>query len=323
MRGTEFAELEAFAAVATEGSFVKAARARGLSTSTLSQAVRSLEQRLGVRLLDRTTRRVAMTVAGEELLAHVQPALAGLRMAAASVVALRNHPIGSLRLNVSNALAAAMITPIIARFLVANPGVNIEVSIADDIEEIVRGGFDAGIRLGWRVGLGMSSVPISQKLPMLVFASPNYLAKYSTPQTPQDLQRHRCIKLRLADGTFFLWKFEKNGVQIDVSVNGPLVVDNNELLIQAGVDGIGLIYASAQHASFFMEHGRLVPVLQDWSPPAIAYYLYYSEKRKPSAPLRLFIEFLTRAFDQNNTSTALNLTSIDHSLGVNRDGAMI
>lgn len=314
MRGTEYAELEAFAAVATEGSFIKAARARGLSTSTLSQAVRSLEQRLGLRLLERTTRRVAMTVAGEELLSHVQPALAGLRVATASVTALRNQPTGPLRLNISNALAAAIVMPTIARFLALNPGVKVEVSIADDIEEIVHGGFDAGIRLGWRVGLGMSSVPISPKLPMFVFASPAYLAKYSTPTAPQDLQRHRCIRLRLADGNFFSWKFEKSGVQIDVSVNGPLVVDTNELLVQAGVEGIGLIYASAQHASFFVAHGRLVPVLQDWSPPAIAYHLYYSDKRKPSPSLRLFIDFLSLAFDERDVRAPLSLASIDNSL---------
>lgn len=297
MRGAEYAELEAFVAVASEGSFVKAAGARGMSTSALSEAVRSLEQRLGVRLFDRTTRRVTMTVAGEELLSHAEPALEGLRMAYASVATLRNQAAGTLRLNVSNSLAATMISPTIGRFLEAYPGVNMEISVADDVEEIIGGGFDAGIRHGWRVGLGMASVPISSKLPMLVFASPDYLAKYLAPNTPQDLQRHKCIRLRLVDGTFFSWKFQRNGVPVDVTVKGPLIVDTNELLIQAALDGVGLIYISAQQTADLVNDQRLIPILQDWSPPPISYYLYYSERREPSTPLRLFIDFLTRASD--------------------------
>jgi DNA-binding transcriptional LysR family regulator len=311
MRGAEYTELEAFAAVATNGSFAKAAQARGVATSTLSQSVRSLEQRLGVQLFHRTTRRVAMTVAGEQLLAQVQPALAELRIATSSVASLRNQPTGTLRLNVSNTLAAEGVSPLVARFLSTNPGINIEINIDDEIKKIVDGGFDAGIRHGSRVGLGMASTPISQKYRMLVFASPNYLAKYPALRTPEELQRHKCIRLRLADGTFFSWKFEKNGIPMEVAVNGPLTVNTNEFLLGAAVDGIGVIYISEQHTASLVEKGLLVPVLEDWSPPPIAYYLYYSARRRPSGPLRLFIDFLTMAFDENNACASERLTPID------------
>jgi DNA-binding transcriptional LysR family regulator len=299
MRGAEYTELEAFTAVATKGSFAKAAQARGIATSTLSQSVRSLEQRLGVQLFHRTTRRVAMTVAGEQLLAQVQPALAELRLATSSVASLRNQPTGTLRLNVSNTLAAEGVSPLVARFLSINPGINIEINLDDEIKKIVDGGFDAGIRHGSRIGLGMASTPISPKYRMLTFASPDYLAKYPAPQTPEDLQRHKCIRLRLADGAYFSWRFEKGGIPLEVVVNGPLTVNTNEFLLGAAVDGVGLIYISEQHAASLVQNGSLVPLLEDWSPPPIAYYLYYSARRRPSEPLRLFIEFLSAAFDEN------------------------
>lgn len=294
MRGAEYAEIEAFVAVATEGSFVKAAAARALSTSTLSEAVRALERRLGVRLFDRTTRRVALTVAGVELLAQARPALEALRMATASAAALRHQATGALRLNVSNSLAAAMIGPTLARFLEAFPGISVEISVADAVEEIIGGAYDAGIRHGWRVGLGMAATPISAPLPMLVVGAPSYLEKRPPPQTPQDLPLHHCIRLRLADGGFFSWRFEKHGVPIEVAVTGPLIVDANELLIQAALDGVGLIYISAEHVATAIRQGRLTPLLQDWSPPPMSYYLYYSERSKPSTPLRLFIDFLAQ-----------------------------
>lgn len=295
MRGAEYAEIEAFVAVATEGSFVKAAAARTLSTSTLSEAVRSLEQRLGVRLFDRTTRRVALTVAGVELLAQARPALEALRMATASAAALRHHAAGALRLNVSNSLAATMIGPTLARFLDAYPGIAVEISVADDVEEIIGGAYDAGIRHGWRVGLGMAAAPISAPQPMLVAGAPAYLAKRPPPHTPQDLPLHHCIRLRLADGGFFSWRFEKDGVPVEVAVTGPLIVDANELLVQAALDGVGLIYISAEHIAQAIGQGRLTPLLQDWAPPPTSYYLYYSERSKPSTPLRMFIDFLATA----------------------------
>lgn len=301
MRGAEYTELEAFTAVATKGSFAKAAVARGVSTSTLSQSVRSLEQRLGVKLFHRTTRRVGMTVAGEQLLAQVQPALAELRMATSSVAALRNQPTGALRLNVSNTLAAEVVTPLVARFLTVNPGINIEITVEDEIKKIVDGVFDAGIRHGWRVGLGMDSTPISKKSRMLVFASPLYLDKYSVPRTPEELQRHKCIRLRLADGTYFSWKFEKDDIPMEIAVNGPLTVNNNELLLSAAVAGIGLVYISEKHTAPLVEKGALLPLLEGWSPPPNAYYLYYSAKRRPSAPLRLFIDFVTTTLEESDS----------------------
>jgi len=293
MRGTEFAELEAFSAVAMQGSFVKAASVLGISTSTLSQAVRSLEDRLGFSLFNRTTRSVALTEMGERLFAQVRPAIDELRLATKSVLALRDKPLGTLRLSVSSIPASIVIAPVMADFLSLHPGITLEVTVDDSVSDIVSGRFDAGIRHGSRIGLEMAAaVQVTKKSRMMVLGAPDYLAKHGRPNVPQDLQGHRCVRLRMADGTTFRWLFDKTGISLEVSVNGPLIVNTAELMVRAALDGVGLIYITEEYVKPLLESGKLLPLLEDWSPAPSSYFLYHAHAKNISIPLRFFIDFL-------------------------------
>ncbi len=298
MRGTEFAELEAFSAVAMRGSFVKAAAGLGVSTSTLSQAIRSLEDRLGVALFTRTTRSVALTEAGERLFAQVRPAIDGLRSAMEMISGSRDQPLGTLRLSVSNIPATMVVAPVMADFLQEHPGITLEVTVDDNLGDIVSGRFDAGIRHGWRIGRQVAAVQVTRKFRMVVLASPDYLARHGRPRVPQDLQQHRCIRFRMADGAFFRWHFEKGGKKLEISVTGPLIVNSADLMVRAALDGVGLIHLTEEYAQSLVDEGRLLPLLEDWSPPPSSYFLYHAQSRNPPVPLRLFIDFLSRRLGQ-------------------------
>ncbi len=205
MRGPEFAELAAFVAIAEHGSFVKAAAALGISTSTLSKMIRVFEERLGVRILNRTTRSLALTEAGERLLAQVRPALNELDASIEGLNAFRDTPAGILRLNVSSLAAAMVIAPILGRFVAAYPAITLDISVADVSIDIVAGRFDAGIRRDRRIEQDMIAVRVSRESRLVAVASPDYLAKHAPPKVPQDLRRHNCIRFRLGDGTTAKW----------------------------------------------------------------------------------------------------------------------
>ena len=294
MRGTEFAELEAFSAVAMQGSFVKAASFLGVSVSTLSQAVRSLEERIGHSLFNRSTRHVFLTEAGSQMLIKVRPAIDELRLAIKSAKALQDRTLGTLRLSVSHVPATMVIAPVMAEFLIQNPGVSLEVTVDDSMSDIVTGRFDAGIRHGSRIGLDMTAVQVTRKSRMVVLASPAYLDRCGCPEFPQDLQAHNCVRLRMADGTCFRWHFEKTGTNVEVTVNGQLIVNTVDLLVRAALDGVGLIYLTEEYAETLVSDGRLVALLKDWSPAPASYFLYHAQTKNLSEPLRLFIDFLTQ-----------------------------
>ncbi len=292
MRGTEFAELEAFSAVAMQGSFVKAAAILGISAPTLSQTIRSLEARLGLSLFTRTTRSVALTDAGERLLVQVRPAIDELRSATRSFQAMRDKPLGTLRLSVSNVPATMVVAPVMAPFLDQHPGITLEITVDDSLSDILSGRFDAGIRHGWRIGLEMTAVEVTRKSRMTVLASPDYLARCGQPRVPQDLEKHSCVRFRMADGTFFRWLFEKTGMKLEIAVNGPLIVNTADLMVRAALDGVGLIYLTEDYAESQVKAGRLVPLLEDWSPAPSSYYLYHAQNKHVPVPLRLFLDFL-------------------------------
>lgn len=298
MRGTEFAELEAFSAVAMQGSFVKAASFLGVSVSTLSQAVRSLEGRIGHSLFKRNTRHVSLTEAGSQMLIKVRPAIDELRLAIRSAKALQDRTLGTLRLSVSHVPATMVIAPVMADFLIQNPGVSLEVTVDDSMSDIVTGRFDAGIRHGSRIGLDMTAVQVTKKSRMVVLASPAYLARCGYPELPRDLQTHNCIRLRMADGTCFRWHFEKTGTDVEVTVNGQLIVNTVDLLVRAALDGTGLIYLTEEYTEALVREGRLVALLKDWSPPPASYFLYHAQTKNLSEPLRLFIDFMTQRISQ-------------------------
>lgn len=291
MRGTEFAELSAFVAVADRGSFVRAADELGIVPSTLSQTIRSLEERLGVRLLHRTTRSVSLTEAGERLHARIRPAFAELGSAVESINDFRDTPTGTLRLSVSSIPAQMILAPILKDFLSAYPGISLDITIDNSSSDIVTGRFDAGIRYGRRIEQDMQLIQASASSRIVIVASPDYLALHPAPKAPQDLQHHNCIRFR-NDNQIKAWEFERNKKKIDVTVNGSLIVNDVDLIVRAARDGIGIAYMVESYIADDIRDGRLIPMLTDWSPAYHGYYLYFASRRQLPVPLKLFIEFL-------------------------------
>lgn len=292
MRGTEFAEMSAFAAIAQQRSFTKAATELGVSRSALSQSLRALEERLGVRLLNRTTRSVTLTEAGRRFVGRVQAALGDLTAAIDEVNHYRESPIGQLRIAVQPPVASFLIGPVMAQFLIAFPGINLDVAVVKMPADIVEGGFDAGIRLGEQVERDMIAVPVMGEVRFLVVAAPAYLARHPAPRTPRDLKAHDCIRNRLPNGAIFGWEFERNGKKLRTEVDGRLIVNDIDLSIQAVLDGMGLAYLLYDYIAPHIASGRLVPILEDWSPRLSGFFLYHSSRRQVTGPLRALITFL-------------------------------
>jgi DNA-binding transcriptional LysR family regulator len=285
-------EMAAFALVAERKSFGKAASELGVSRSALSHSMRTLEERLGVRLLNRTTRSVAATEAGERLLTRLRPALDEIGAAVEEINHFRDKPAGSLRLTVLPLAAKTILAPMVAKFLAAYPAIRIEISADATLHDIVRDRFDAGIRPGERVERDMVVVPVSGPIKLAAVASPDYIRRHGTPKTPKELQSHECIRLRMASGGTLPWRFAKAGEEFEVSVDGRLVVNNDELLVRATIDGAGIAYMPREMFDDALGQGKLVQVLADWSPVTAGLYLFYPSRRQVPAPLRAFIDFL-------------------------------
>jgi DNA-binding transcriptional LysR family regulator len=292
MRGTQFAEMSAFAAIAEQKSFSKAATLLGIGRSTLSQNLRSLEERLGVRLLHRTTRSVSLTEAGVRLLARVRPALDELTAAAGEATDQRGMPKGLLRLVVQPPVATFMIVPMLARFMRAYPGIQVDVAVVKMPGDIIRDGFDAGIRLGEQVERDLIATRVMGEARFLVVGSPDYLAGHPAPKSPRDLRDHDCIRNRLPNGAIFGWDFAKSGRVVHAAVAGRLIVNDIDLSIRAVLDGLGLAYLLRDYIASDITAGRLVPVLEDWTPSMSGFFLYYSSRRRTTAPLQAFIAFV-------------------------------
>jgi DNA-binding transcriptional LysR family regulator len=292
MQRPEIAELAAFAAIAEGSSFVKAAGVLGVSASKLSKMIRALEERRGVRLFNRTTRSVALTEAGEHLFAQVRPALDDLTSALESINSFRDTPAGILRLTVSSVAAAMVIAPILGRFAATYPAITLDISVKDGSIDLIKGRFDAGIRRDKRIEQDMIAVRVSRAARIVSIASPAYLAKRQAPNAPKDLRRHNCIRFRLADGTVAKWEFEKGSRKLAVAVDGSLIVDNVDLMLRGALEDVGIGYLVEPYVSSFIEEGRLVPVLEDWSPRFSGWHIYYPSRRQMHAPLKVFIEFV-------------------------------
>jgi DNA-binding transcriptional LysR family regulator len=299
MRGSEFAELRAFIEVVEQGNFSRAASALGLAPSTLSQTIRVLEERLGVRLLQRTTRSVSLTEAGEHLLARIHPAFDELHAAVESINDFRDAPMGTLRLSVSPIPAQMILAPMLKDFLAAYPAILLDISVDNVNLDIVKGRYDAGIRYGSIIAQDMVMVKASPPSRMIAVAAPAYLAQHPMPQTPQDLQSHACIRFRRGNQQLLAWEFEKNRKKVEVGVNGPLIVNEVDLMIQAVRDGVGIGYMAETYMRPDIERGSLVPLLTDWSPTYDSWYLFYSSRHHLSAPLKAFIQFLRDYLSKN------------------------
>ena len=293
MKREEMADLTAFLVVAEERSFTRAAAKLGMTQSGLSQIMRRLEKRLGLRLLTRTTRSVTTTDAGERLLQTLAPALANLDASLASLSELRDKPAGTIRITSVEHAAKTIIWPALKKLLPDYPDISVEIELNYGMVDIVAERFDAGVRLGEQVAQDMIAVRMAPDMQMAVVGSPAYFARISPPVVPQDLMQHRCINLRLpTSGGLYVWVFEKKGRELKVRTDVPLVFNTIDLIIEAALDGFGLGYLPLDQVETHLASGRLVSVLKDWCPKLSGYHLYYPSRRQPTAAFALLVEAL-------------------------------
>jgi DNA-binding transcriptional LysR family regulator len=293
MRREEMADLTAFLAVAEERSFTRAAVRLGMSQSALSQIVRRLEERLGLRLLTRTTRSVAPTDAGERLLETLGPALSDLDARIAALSALSEKPAGVVRITSVEHAAETVLWPVLRTFLPAYPDIKVEIILDYGLTDIVAERLDAGVRLGEQVDKDMVAARISADTAMVIVGTPSYLERRPRPKVPQDLVHHQCINLRLgASRENAPWRFRKGKREPHVRVDGPLAFNSLAMIRDAALDGFGLAYLPQDYVQRHMAQGRLVGVLADWCPPLPAYHLYYPSRRQQPPAFALLVEAL-------------------------------
>ncbi|MDB5527388.1 MAG: LysR family transcriptional regulator [Devosia sp.] len=293
MKREDLYDLAAFSVVAEKRSFTRAAAELGMSQSALSHAIKSLEERLGVRLLSRTTRSVSATDAGERLLRSLQPALEEIASSVDAVGAMSGTPSGTLRLTATVHALRAVVMPRLPAFFASHPDIRLDIIVDDNLIDIVAERIDAGIRFGDIVEKDMIAVRIGPDVPMIVVGSPSYFARYAAPETPRGLSEHRCINYRLLKtGGFYAWDFEEQGRPFQVRVEGPLSFNNSDMIRQSALEGHGLAYVYVDEVAYDVAAGRLIPILQDWCPTFPGYYLYRSSRRQTPPALAALIDVL-------------------------------
>ncbi|QKK16338.1 LysR family transcriptional regulator [Rhizobium indicum] len=286
-------DLTVFLAVAREQSFTRAAAKLGVSPSALSHSMRLLEERLGVRLLTRTTRRVSVTDAGERLLHSIEPHFDGIDTALAALTELRDKPAGTVRITAGEHPTTSILWPAIERLLPEYPDIKFEITVDGALTDIVAERYDAGIRLGEQLNGDMIAVRIGPEMRMVVVGSPDYFARHPKPSTPQDLTAHACINIRLPTyGGYLVWEFEKDGREVRVRVDGPLAFNTTQMVMRAALGGVGLAYLFEDHARDEIESGRLATVLDDWNPLFDGYFLYYPSRRQMSPAFSVLVDAL-------------------------------
>lgn len=300
MRKTGLVEYEAAVCVARHGSFRAAADELGMSTSALSHTVASLEARLGVRLFNRTTRSVSTTDAGEQFIGRVAPALAAIGGAIEGINSHRDTPTGTLRINTSAGAARIILAPLVLEYLRRYPDMNVVLVTEGKLVDIVGQGFDAGIRIAEAVPQDMIAVPIGGQQRSIVVGSPGYFDGRARPLVPADLLQHRCIRARMASGAIYHWEFEQRGEQMEVDVPGSLTLDEITLIVEAALAGVGLAYVNEWPVARHIASGRLIAVLEDWSPPFPGLRLYYPSRRHIPAGLRAFIDLVQEETAKGN-----------------------
>ena len=287
---SDFSQLRAFVAVGEALSFSRAAAVLGVSPSALSQTVRGFEERVGLRLLNRTTRSVSLTEAGQALLQRVRPAVFDLDAAVKQAKQSRERPAGHVRVHAFRVAANLFLAPMLRPFADAYPDVVLDITSDDAVVDMVKGGYDAAIRVGEVIERDMIAVRLGPDLRQIVVASPDYLARHGTPADPGDLKRHRCIRWRWPGrATPYDWEFWDGERWFRVAVDGPLIVNSRDLERQAALAGVGLAFVVEQMAAPLIGEGRLVPLLQQWSAPFPGFFLCYPEQRQMAPALRAFI----------------------------------
>ncbi|MDI9780910.1 LysR family transcriptional regulator [Pseudomonas putida] len=293
MRQDHLDGLVTFMAVAEEKGFSNAAVKLGISPSAVSQSIRVLEQRLGLVLFNRTTRSVSLTEIGERYLERVQPALEQLSNASQELGREANHPAGLLRVNVPRAAYLIVLQPILRRFMAAYPEINLEIRAENHLVDIVGQGFDAGIRFGNAVEKDMVALAIGPPLKAQIIASPEYITQFGQPEHPRDLLQHDCISFRhSSSGQIERWEFDNGQEKIDLQIKGRLILNDSEILVRSALDGLGIAYMINGYIEPFIQQGRLLRILEEWSPVIPPLHLYYPDRRRVPAKLRAFIDFL-------------------------------
>jgi DNA-binding transcriptional LysR family regulator len=298
MERTDFNQLTWFQAVAEERSFTKAAARLGVAQSTLSHAIKQLEARMGIRLLTRTTRNVATTIAGERLLKTISPRMNEIEEEIAALTAFRDKPSGSIRLTLSDHALDTVVWPKLKPVLQAYPDIHVELLLDSTFRNIVEEGYDAGVRLGESVEKDMIAVRIGPDWRLVAVASPDYLAAHGRPTHPQDLIRHRCINMRQeTSGGLYAWEFEKYGQALRVRVDGQLTFNNSYAMVDAAISGFGVAYVPDSLVTAPLASGLLEMVLDDWSPPFDGYFLYYPSRRQNLRAFQIVVDALRHRKD--------------------------
>lgn len=288
-----FNDLLAFVTVAREGSFTRAAIKLGVSQSALSQTVRGLEERLGLRLLTRTTRRVSPTDAGERLLQTAGPRFDEIQSELSALSEMRDKPAGTIRITTGEHAAISVLAPALEKFIPENPDINVEITVDYGLTDIVAERYDAGVRLGEQLAKDMIAVKIGPDMRMAVVGSPAYFRQNLWPEVPEDLTNHNCIQIRMPTyGNILAWEFEKDGHELKVRVEGQLVFNNIAMRLDAVKRGFGLAYLPEDQVAGEIERGELVRVLEDWCAPFSGYHLYYPNRRHPSAAFAMVVDAL-------------------------------
>jgi len=285
--------LVGFLTVAEERSFTRAAARLGTSQSSLSHTIRRLEERMGIRLLTRTTRNVAPTEAGEQLVETLRPAFNDIQTRLVAMSAQRQKPAGNIRITSSRHATETILMPAAMRLMIAHPDIKVEISVEQKLTDLVAERYDAGVRLGEQVEKDMIAVRIGPELRMAVVGSPAYFAQHPKPATPHDLTQHVCINLRLPTlGGLYAWEFEKNGRPVNVRVDGQFTCNDVPMIVHAALNGLGLACLPDDQFKNLIGEGRLVRVLEDWCPPFPGYHLYYPSRRQSSRAFELLVESL-------------------------------
>ena len=292
MRATDLSELAAFDAVARHKSFRRAGEERGVTASAISHAVSNLEARIGLRLLNRTTRSVSLTDAGAMLLSRLSPAFGDIGSAMDGLNQFRDTPFGKVRLNVPSSIAPFVVGPVLSTLVGANPNLELEIIATDRLVDIVDEGFDAGIRLGESLRDGMTAVRIKPRMRFSVVGSPAYFKTHPRPRTPVDLKKHVCLQNLYPNGARYEWEFKKDGKTIEFQPMGPIASDDHDLLLAAALDGAGLAYVWEAHAARDIHDGNLVRVLESWCAWEDWLYIYYPTRKYLSAGVRAVIQAL-------------------------------
>jgi DNA-binding transcriptional LysR family regulator len=309
MRRADFADLAAFVAIADNLSFRAAASRLGVTPSALSHTMRHFEERVGVRLLHRTTRSVALTDAGRRLLDRLRPAVEQVSRALDDLRAEQGHPSGRLRLYVTHLAGAAVVAPLWQRFLTAFPEVRLEIHTAEAPVDIVAEGFDAGIGPKHWAAADMVAVRVMGPTRVAVVGAPAYFVRTPPPRTPDDLARHGCVQYRRAAGAVFEWPFERDGRSLRISPDGRVMVNDADLAVRAAVDGLGIAYTIEALAEPFLRSGQLVRVLEDWSPSFDGLFLFYPGHRQVPAALRTLIDMLRAPRGSASDTDSLEVAS--------------